>query len=309
MTPLVSIVLPTHNGARYIGLSIQSCLDQTYSHWELLIVDDASTDETPSLIAEFAARDSRVQVFRHADNHKLPAALNTGFAHAQGEYLTWTSDDNYYHPQALAEMVAFLETHPTVGVVYTDYSVIDEDGLITNHVTAPEARHLVHKAAVGACFLYRREVYETIGEYDETVFLAEDYDFWLRASIKFQLSPLHKELYFYRRHSASLTDSRMLQVMCVREQVIVRHLPSLTWANREDKALAYIHLASLAFMRHAPTQAVRYWLQAFGRSPYLAVRRLSRDLMTARLNEAWARRITGIYMKIKRHLALWIATG
>ncbi len=300
MTPLVSVVLPTYNGARFIAASIQSCLDQTYSHWELLIVDDASTDETPRLIADYAAQDSRIRVFRHTENKKLPAALNTGFAQAQGEFLTWTSDDNYFHPQALEEMVAFLETHPSVGVVYTDYSEIDEEGHVTRYHTAPEARRLVQKAAVGACFLYRREVYKTIGDYDETVFLAEDYDFWLRVSTKFRLSPLHKELYFFRRHSASLTDSRRQQVMRVREQVIVRNLPSLTWANREDRALAYIHLATLAAMRHDMKQAVRYWLQAFGRCPYLAVRRLFKDLMTAHLNDTWVRRFTGIYMKLKR---------
>ena len=88
--PLVSIVLPTHNGARYLEQAVQSCLDQTYRNWELIIVDDASTDETPALIARLVAADSRIRSIRNEVNQKLPGALNTGFAQARGEYLTWT---------------------------------------------------------------------------------------------------------------------------------------------------------------------------------------------------------------------------
>src|SRR5262245_61923913 len=94
--PSVSIVLPTYNGSRFLAESIQSCLDQTYPDFELIIVDDCSTDVTPAIIAEFSARDSRVHTVRHEKNKKLPGALNTGMALSRGRFLTWTSDDNLY---------------------------------------------------------------------------------------------------------------------------------------------------------------------------------------------------------------------
>ena len=96
---LVSIVLPVYNGARFLAEAIQSCLAQTYPHWELIVVDDCSTDDSPQIVAGFAADDARIRVIRHAHNRKLPGALNTGFDAARGEYLTWTSDDNLLPPR------------------------------------------------------------------------------------------------------------------------------------------------------------------------------------------------------------------
>src|SRR5690606_22425727 len=113
-SPFVSIVLPTYNGARYLAQSIESCINQTYTQWELIIVDDASTDDTPAIISHYVQLDSRIRTVRHSTNRKLPAALNTGFDMARGEYFTWTSDDNYYRPEALGVMVAFLESRADV---------------------------------------------------------------------------------------------------------------------------------------------------------------------------------------------------
>ena len=84
--PVVSIVLPTYNGSTYLGEAIESCLAQTYPAWELIIVDDCSTDATPALLAQYAARDQRIRVIRHEENRKVPGALNTGHAAARGSY-------------------------------------------------------------------------------------------------------------------------------------------------------------------------------------------------------------------------------
>src|SRR6266508_190816 len=112
----VSIVLPTYNGSRYLEESIDSCLKQTFEDIELIIVDDCSTDDTPQIVARY--RDPRLRVIRHETNRKLPAALNTGFAASKGTYLTWTSDDNRYAPNAIEVMMQALETSPEIGLVY-----------------------------------------------------------------------------------------------------------------------------------------------------------------------------------------------
>jgi glycosyltransferase involved in cell wall biosynthesis len=296
---LVSIVLPTYNGARYIAESIQSCLDQTYPHWELIVVDDASTDHTPCLVADFAAQDSRIRLIRHAENKKLPGALNTGFAQATGQYLTWTSDDNSYRPEALDVMVDFLNRHPDVGIVYADYSIVDEMGHVLRRVHVANPNRLTDKACVDVCFMYRRTVYETIGGYDETLFLVEDYDYWLRASTRFRLQPLHRDLYLYRRHGGSLTDSRGQQVMRLREQTLARYLPQLHWASRQDLAVGYIHLSDLARQRHDARQACLYWLRAMRCAPFLCVRRTTIRMIESLLGATWAHRISVEYMKLK----------
>ena len=125
---LVSIVLPVHNGSRYLDEAVASVARQTLTDWELILVDDASTDESPALIEAWTAANARISAVHLAENRKLPAALNEGFRRTTGVYWTWTSDDNVYAPEALGRMAAVLESRPDVDVVYTDYTLIDAAG-------------------------------------------------------------------------------------------------------------------------------------------------------------------------------------
>ena len=205
---LVSIVLPTYNGAKYLRRSIASCLGQTHTNLELLVVVDGSTDETDAVLLD--CTDPRLKVVRHEMNRGLPEALNTGFAHSKGEYLTWTSDDNWYAPEAVEEMVRFLRNHPRVALVYTDLYLVDATGCVLERLRVLPADHLTSQPwnGIHACFLYRREVYETIGDYRPWARLAEDYDYWLRTAERFKIAPHHRALYYYRQHGGSLTGVR-----------------------------------------------------------------------------------------------------
>lgn len=267
-SPLISIVLPTYNGERFLEQSIRSCLDQTWSPLELIVVDDASTDSTSDIVTRMAGADSRIHILRHEHNRRLPAALNTGFTHARGEFLTWTSDDNYYRPEAIAEMVAVLRDQPDVDVVYADYTVIDEDGTPVRRQKVKEFTALVHRNCIGACFLYRRRVQAVVGNYDERHFVAEDYDFWLRASVRCRMVPLHKDLYGYRDHRASLTqihaDGRGRKAA---DAALAANLPRLPWLTRTDKAEAFITLARHARWWGANRDVWRYLLRAGFYSP------------------------------------------
>jgi glycosyltransferase involved in cell wall biosynthesis len=229
--PLVSIVLPTYNGRRYLAQSIQSCIDQTYSNWELIIVDDCSTDETPAIIERYVRQDSRITSVRHEKNRRLPGGLNTGFARSKGAYLTWTSDDNLYEPEALQVMVQFLEGNPGAGMVYCDERWIGPEG---------EDKYLFHKDGpdqlpvynvVNACFLYRRTVYEAVGEYDPQMVLVEDYEYWLRVAKQFPLAHLPGVApYRYRWHLNSLTCTR--RGAAIAQQVRARGLHLVPPAQR-----------------------------------------------------------------------------
>lgn len=227
--PLISCVLPTHNGSRYIDQSIQSVIEQTFTDWELIIVDDASTDDTPARIRRWAARESRVKPVFLPLNRKLPGALNEGFRHALGEYFTWTSDDNWYDPEAFGSLTSVLNARPDVGLVYADMTVVDARGRLLNPFPFGRPEDLAFDNCVGACFLYRRSVHERLRGYDEDLFLVEDYDFWLRASNDFLLEPLYRRLYWYRSHSAALTTTRQPAVLISRERALGRWLPTARW--------------------------------------------------------------------------------
>lgn len=245
----VSIVLPVHNGERFLARSIESCIAQTYADWELIVVDDASADRSAAIAEEFARKDPRISVIRHANNIKLPAALNSGFAKASGQYLTWTSDDNLYRPDALASMVEYLRANPDVGLVYCDCTLIDEQDQLIRERVVPEWDLAVELNPVGACFMYRREVMEVVGKYREDLFLCEDYDYWLRISARYPVRPLHQSLYLYRHHDRSLTATRQREIQQALHRTLRRNLPALKYLGAAKKAETYYVMAGRAWHR------------------------------------------------------------
>ncbi len=203
--PLVSIILPTHNGVRFLRQSIESCLAQSYESLELVVVDDASTDDVSDTLA--GLRDSRITLIRNEHNLGLPRSLNVGFARAAGTFLTWTSDDNYYGSTAIARLVDTLESRPDVGLVYGSFHLVDEQGNVIGRRDCPPPVYLPKDNTVGAYFLYRREVRDRIGDYDPGMRLAEDYDYWLRVHRHFRCCRVDAAEYYYRVHDASLTGT------------------------------------------------------------------------------------------------------
>ena len=268
--PYVSIILPAYNGAAYLAESLQSCLDQTFRDFELIVVDDASTDATGAIVAAFAASDPRVRCVRHETNRGLPAALNTGFAASRGAYLTWTSDDNRYLPTALEAMARALDAEPAIAYVYADIELIDEGGAAIGTEAAMEPLELLtgHEGTGIACFLYRRAVYERIGDYAEDLFLAEDYDYWLRVlAAGLAMRHLRATLYQYRRHARSLTDARRGRTFLAAERALLRRLPQMPWLGRSLQGQAYLYLASLAAWRGDARAALGYTLRALPYAP------------------------------------------
>lgn len=266
--PMVSIVLPTFNGDRYLSAAIESCIMQTFHDWEMLVVDDGSTDRSGEIAARWAASDPRISVVRHSRNRGLPVALNTGFAMAKAPYLTWTSDDNRYAPSAIMEMTRELNDDSAVDIVYTDYYVIDAEGNVIFLNSVSEYTRLVTGNCIGPCFLYRRAVQEHLRMYRVDAFLAEDLDFWLRASMHFRFKRLQQPLMYYRLHPGSLTSRRKEEILAVTERTIMELLPELPWATRQMKARGLLALA-LNMSRHGHYgRTATYLLRAYTLAPW-----------------------------------------
>lgn len=223
--PLISIVLPVHNGRKYLKQAIESCLNQTYKNLELIIIDDGSTDDSLLIASEYLVSDNRVKVIANGENLTLPASLNIGHREAQGDFITWTSDDNIFHKDAINKLYLKL-INKNVDIVYSDYLIIDDEGELVRHGRLKDIEYLLFYGVIGACFLYKKEVFDRNNGYDEKLFLVEDYDFWLRAlkhSSYFRLeNPVY---YFYRYHPDSLTI-RMEKDEKLKEQCI-QNLTSL----------------------------------------------------------------------------------
>jgi glycosyltransferase involved in cell wall biosynthesis len=222
-SPKISIILPTYDGAKYIRRSIESCLNQTYKNIELIIVDDGSTDQTYQIVTSY--KDKRLKYIRHNENKGLPHALNTGFAKAAGEYLTWTSDDNCYANKAIEKMLSFLKDKQCSFVFCDYYRFNEEKPSSLKIVRLPDVPTLENQNDIGACFLYSRRVKEVIGDYDPDAALAEDYDYWIRVSKKFSMCHLAEPLYIFRKHATSLSSRflRQYDIQIVSLLVVVKN--------------------------------------------------------------------------------------
>lgn len=207
MSNKVSIVMPTYNRAHFLKEALENRLSQTYANLEVIVVVDGCTDETSELLAGYS--DPRIKVVINETNLGFTRALNVGFSHATGEYMTWTGDDDLYTADAITAMVNVLDTEPDIHFVYADYWIVDYDTgrkLSLERVADPDT--LCDSNGVGLCFLYRRQVYETLGGCDPAAHLAEDYEYWLRIHQQFRMHPIHLALFYYRDHPGTLTNQK-----------------------------------------------------------------------------------------------------
>lgn len=220
MQPLISIIIPVYNGEKYLADAIKSCLIQTYSNIEIIIVNDCSTDATLKIAEDFAAQDKRIHIINNLENKKLPASLNIGHRQAKGDYITWTSDDNIYQKDALAIMCQTLLSSRS-DIVYCDYLTIDDDGVINGQARLKPIEFLLFYGVIGACFLYKKEVFIRNNGYNENLFLVEDYDFWLRALKHSSYKKIDNPGYYlYRYHENSLT-TRLQEDPALKKQFLV----------------------------------------------------------------------------------------
>ncbi|MCC8358524.1 glycosyltransferase family 2 protein [Salinimicrobium sediminilitoris] len=202
---LISIILPVFNGERYLDQSIQSCLDQTYNNFELIIVNDCSTDNSLKIAESFKNFDGRIKIISNERNRKLPASLNIGHKAAKGEFYTWTSHDNIYENNAIEKLLEGIIKH-NVDIVYADLNIIESNGSLRKSINPGDYTRLLFGNSIGAVFLYRKEVFYRNKGYDEKLHSIEDYDFWLRACEHSDFYHIHQVLYNYRIHDLTLSS-------------------------------------------------------------------------------------------------------
>lgn len=234
----VSIVLPTYNGEKYIRESIDSILAQTYKDWELIIVNDCSNDATMDIITSYINRDSRIRVIVNKENQKLPQSLNIGFREAQGELLTWTSDDNYYITSAIEKMVNHMDLYAECQMVVADMENMDATGNVIGRFASYSDELMLYNDCVGACFMYRKSAQIEIGEYDPKWFLVEDYEYWLRFLLKYKhIDRIDEVLYRYRYHDKSLTGSRLCEIRQQLNKLRKVHLNEICHGLKDNRRL------------------------------------------------------------------------
>ena len=204
MGPKASVVLPAYNSARFLAPSIESILAQTFSDFELVIVDDCSTDATWQIIQKYAVIDPRVVALRNAQNLNLARTLNRGIAVAKGRYIVRMDHDDISTLDRIHKQVSFLDTHPDVGIVGSAMEIIDEGGA----TIGVRRYHLEDKDIRRHIFLYspfchpatvlRKDVLNRVGGYDHRYNPAEDYELYFRIGLHAKFANLEEPLLRYR---------------------------------------------------------------------------------------------------------------
>ncbi len=209
-TPRVSIIMPTYNRVAYLGEAIGSVLSQTWTDFELLVVDDGSTDETAAVLANVV--DPRVRVLRR-DHRGVSATVNSGLREARGEYVSRLDSDDVWMPEALQVLVGVLDHRPEVGVVYAKGQAMDVAGRplpYTNGLPlrfpGESLRSLVYEDfTCNIATLARRSCFDRAGEYDESLPANEDWDMWLRIAEHDQFAFVERVLARFRWHEGNMT--------------------------------------------------------------------------------------------------------
>jgi glycosyltransferase involved in cell wall biosynthesis len=179
--PLVSIITPSFNQAKFLRRTIESVLDQDYPEIEYIVIDGGSTDGSLEIIRGY---EDKFAYWESIPDKGQTDAINKGFARATGKYLAWLNSDDVYKPGAISEAVAYLEGHPDVGMVYGECDFIDADDHVIGRFPAAQTDYdrlrngYVHVPQAAAFFW--RDLWEKVGPLDPSFYFAMDYDLWVR---------------------------------------------------------------------------------------------------------------------------------
>ena len=204
MAPKVSVVMSVYNGERYLRQAVDSILNQTFTDFEFIIVDDGSTDDTPAFLDSYT--DPRIVRLKNNACIGLTRSLNRGLVVAQGAYIARQDADDISLPARLEQQVKFLDSHPTVGLVGTRREEIDEQGrtLVVRELPCDDlyirAWLLWRVPFTHGSILARSSLLRLLGGYREVFDTTQDYDLWLRLAECTQLANLPEGLYRYRIH-------------------------------------------------------------------------------------------------------------
>jgi glycosyltransferase involved in cell wall biosynthesis len=278
MQPGVSIILPVYNGARYLENALATVTAQTFTNWELIVVDDGSTDATEKILAQAPPEPRRTVI--HQKNTGLAGARNRGLAESGADLVAFLDVDDEWHPSYLSQMQAALAAAPEAAAAFSGWQYLDEAGqrLPQSVLLGPEQIKRLDQemtwrnAILPSALIARRQAILQAGGFDEDLKAVEDWDLWLRLKALGPFVGVPKVLMGYRTHSASMTEN-VANIERERLKVNAKHLGALvgpisSWplARRRavghtyfNAALGYFRQTDITLGREKLRQAVECW--------------------------------------------------
>jgi glycosyltransferase involved in cell wall biosynthesis len=263
-TPRVTVLMPVYNGERYVHEAISSILNQTFQDFELLIVNDGSTDNSINIIDSF--NDKRIRVIHNEANIKLIATLNKGLSLAKGQYIARMDCDDISLPKRLEKQFIFMESNPDVAMVGSWIKVVNEYGGLTRSIKyLTPAEYISSVLLFANCFahpsIFIRSSSLQENRYLDSFLHAEDYDLWVRLASCYKVSNLQQFLVKYREHAAGIT-SKKSEIVFQTTQKIMRYQLNFLGIQATDNEIDLHYKIGQLNVESTPgsLQAAERWL-------------------------------------------------
>lgn len=228
--PMISVIMPVYNGEKYIAVAIESILNQTYTDFELILIDDCGTDRSMEIALDYAEKDERIRVIHNPKNMGIAYSRNVGLDNSRGKYIAIMDDDDYSFAYRFEKQVTFLEKNTDYGVLGGAAQWIDENG----NVTKPEVALLTDRNYIKAMFLFfnlfnnsevmfRKEIVERHQiRYEDNLLGMEDFKFWIRMSKVTYMTNIDELLLQHRMISDNETSRVMANKREERKQLFAQ---------------------------------------------------------------------------------------
>lgn len=238
MNKLVSVVMTVYNTQDYLTEAIQSILNQTYTDFEFIIIDDCSTDHSLQIAMDFQNKDGRIQVHHLQKNMGIANARNAGIELAKGKYIAWMDSDDISMPERIEKELTFLESNPQISVVSSNAKLVNTYGEIIGEVCMPQTQKMIEwvlcftDPIINPATMVRSEIYKIAGGYrnlaeNKSEFFPEDFDLWVRLIHKIEFYNLQDYLLLLRKHEQNITKTLAPSILVNSIKVCGWYLESL----------------------------------------------------------------------------------
>lgn len=241
---VLSVVMSVYNGEKYLKEAIDSVINQTYKNWEMIVVNDASTDKTAEILEEYSKQDKRIKVLTNDKNKRLPASLNYGISHAKGKYIVRMDADDICSRDRFEKQLRYMERHPQIelswGLGFTYYNGEIQNGVISYSVENNNMKALL----MWFCPIYhngvimRRELFETFS-YQPEVTISEDWRLWSQIICQKKIQGMRNYSVLYRIHDAQATSEKNREIQKIQVSETLDKMFKNAGFQIDEKMLAY----------------------------------------------------------------------
>ncbi|MDJ0508850.1 MAG: glycosyltransferase family A protein [Crocosphaera sp.] len=276
----VSIVIPAYNAMRYLPETLDNVLQQTYEAFEVIIINDGSTDNIKEWFTSIL--DNRVRLISQ-QNKGLAGARNTGIENAKGDYIAFLDADDLWEPTKIEKQVKLLDNNPKVGLIYTGVAIIDSDGIRTGRIFQEDFEGYIWKeltqknfVGCGSVAMVRKECFEQVSNFDQNLgSFVEDWDMWLRIAVEYPFKVIKEPLVYYRQHPNSASkkwDAMEKSFEIVIEKAFKTAPKELQYLKSQSYGLANFVLAWKPLQTQNPDyqKAIYYQKNALAYNPKLS---------------------------------------